>query len=193
MPAQASLRDAVGTPERSRSGRAGTVLAGVGRGFGDLGMYEASAASGDDSTAEEEAAALLLLEAVPVGGALAPGLKAGLPGINAAAAEATVMESDLDWGSAVEEEMQWIPPAAARGAMAMGARGGRAFDAAFDADFTTSGEEESEEVAIFRHHNSLCRFGLGEDLPVFCIPEAQIKAFKTSRIGFGSCGVPLLR
>ena len=35
-------------------------------------------------------------------------------------------------------------------------------------------EEESEEAAIFRHHNSLCRFGLGEVLPVFCIPEAQI-------------------
>jgi hypothetical protein len=143
MPTQASLRE--GAPDRPRGGAAGGAFAGVGRGFGDLGMYEESAASGDDSTAEEEAAALLLLEAVPAGVALAPGLKAGLPAMDAAAVEATVMESDLDWGSAVEEELHWIPPAAVRGPPATAARGGRAFDAAFDADFTTSGEEESEE------------------------------------------------
>lgn len=35
-------------------------------------------------------------------------------------------------------------------------------------------EEESEEVAIFRHHNSPCRLRLGEDLPIFSIPETQI-------------------
>jgi hypothetical protein len=35
-------------------------------------------------------------------------------------------------------------------------------------------EEESEEVTIFRHHNSHCRPHLGEDLLVFGISEAQI-------------------
>jgi len=35
-------------------------------------------------------------------------------------------------------------------------------------------EEESEEVAIFRHDNSPCGLRVGEDVTVFGISEAQI-------------------
>ena len=113
---------------------------------GDFGDDdEVSAASGDDSTAEEEAAALALLEAVPAGVALAPGLKAGLPSMHAVALEATILESSLDWanGESIDlEEVEWVYPGG-RGGPAP--RSNRALDPAFDADFTTIDEQESEE------------------------------------------------
>jgi hypothetical protein len=35
-------------------------------------------------------------------------------------------------------------------------------------------EEEMKEVAIFRHHHGPCRSGLGKDLTVISIPEAEL-------------------
>ena len=93
-----------------KSVAADPLLASAAHGLGDLSLYETSSVSGDDSTPAEEAAALELLEAVPTGGGLTAGLKAGLPSMDAAAVEATVMESSLDWtdGSSMDEAPQWI-------------------------------------------------------------------------------------